>query len=578
MDLASTIVNNDKVVYNGGKGVNNMRETIKKKGLMILATTVLVLAASLVTSISTLAWAPDRETYYCDRLATKGPVFNSMLWEKDGAPWNCGGPNSAIADERQYVWMRECKATNPDDLAQDCKGSGSNPFNTESVKVEAGKTYEVSVYYHNNAPSSGNASGSSVMRDSTIKALIPSVIEAKSSVNIVAELSGSNMKVYSPDGTTVIGNRVQDNIVVSSDNTVYLRWIKDSMRIENKTIQPTKVEGGKTVVNPASVINRSAIIGVDTDGNELHGAGALFGSNALDGVVYGCTEFSGWIRFRVKAVAPGFSMKKDVAVSGSGDFKSDIVRGINVGDKVDFKISYTNTGSMNQSSITVKDVLRSGFKYVNGTAKFQRLSGSSTIAMPAPERISDDLISGGKDIVINGPFTPGAGVEVTFTAELVRPTDYKCGLNTLNNTATVVASGEKSDGAAVELNVVCTEPPKCPDGTVAPDGDLSKCPVAPKPKCTIKGKEQYDADDPRCKADELPHTGPMSIAFLAVSIAALGAGGVYWFKSRQALRTATAGAKSGGKVAVEKSAKKNAVQRTLDKVSKNVKKIVGKKK
>jgi uncharacterized protein HemX len=75
---------------------------------------------------------------------------------------------------------------------------------------------------------------------------------------------------------------------------------------------------------------------------------------------------------------------------------------------------------------------------------------------------------------------------------------------------------------------------------------------------------------------ELPKTGPLSIAFIAMSVAALGVGGTYWFKSRQTLRTATVGAKGGA--AAKQSVKKNAVQRNIDKFTKNVKKLVGKKK
>jgi len=570
-----------------------MQRIVKKKGPVAAVLSFVLLA--IIGSVSASAYAPDRKTYTCDSLASE-PVFNSMLWEVDGKPKGCGGP-IVVTDERDFTWIRECKAVNPSDLTQECKGSGSNPFNTSGVSVEAGKTYEVSVFYHNNAAASGNASGKSVMKDSKIKVLIPSVIDAKKSVNIVAELSGSNMKVHSPDGSTVIGNRVQDGVSLSSDTTVYLQWIKDSMRIDNSNIKPTKVVGGVTSVNPASVVSSAAITGTDTDGNVLKGAGALFGSNSLDGVVYGCTEYSGWIRFRVKAVAPGFTMQKDVAAHGSGDFKPDVVKGLKVGDKVDFKITYKNTGTMIQNSVKFRDSLPNGLEYVRGSAFIQRRYAPTDppTGLHGPmEAINDDVILGGKDIVVDSAVYPGESVDVVFTAKVVKQSTDKCGTNSLRNIATVNASGEKSDDAKVEFNVECAPKeckpgipegderckPKCDDGTEAPDGDLSKCPTLPpvKPKCTIAGKTQYEADDPRCKEDELPRTGPIGIAFMMVSLAALGAGGVYWFKSHQALKMATAGAKSGGKAAAKQSVKKNAVQRTFDKVSKNVKKIVSKKK
>ena len=250
-----------------------------------------------LTATSAAAWDPDRFTYASNRVADV-PVFNSMLWEPEETALN--------HDERQFVWIRECKAEDPHDLTQSGKGSGENPYDTESKNLETGKTYEVFIYYHNNASANFNDpdTGSSVMRGAKLKILLPETVKAGETEDIVGELSGDNMVVYAPDGKTVLGNKVQDNIKITSDQKLSLRYVPGSALIDNSYIKPTVTQNGVISVNPAAVLDDSFLIGVDANGNELRGDGALIGSEKLDGVVYGCSEYIGVVRFRFDAVKP----------------------------------------------------------------------------------------------------------------------------------------------------------------------------------------------------------------------------------------------------------------------------------
>lgn len=260
-----------------------------------------VLAAAFllcgVLATTGFAYAPERYTYASNRVADV-PIFNSMVWREgvDETP--------LITDERNFVWIRECKVDDPHDLTQIDKGPDSNPFKTTQMKIEAGKTYEVSVYYHNNASANHNdpETGSSVMKGAKLKVLLPDIIKAGKSVRIVGELSGDNMVVYAPDGETVLGNWVQDDVTVTADEKIELRYIPGSARIDNSNIRPTITENGATLVNPASVLDDAFLTGVDINGNKRRANGALFGSEELDGIVFGCTEHQGWIRFRFDAV------------------------------------------------------------------------------------------------------------------------------------------------------------------------------------------------------------------------------------------------------------------------------------
>ena len=83
-------------------------------------------------------------------------------------------------------------------------------------------------------------------------------------------------------------------------------------------------------------------------------------------------------------------------------------------------------------------------------------------------------------------------------------------------------------GAVVVLSLVVFS-----SGVYAGAGDDNGAPAERVP-CTMEGKEDLFVGDPECP--ELPKTGPVGIAVIAVMTGALAVGGFYFMRSRQELR------------------------------------------
>jgi hypothetical protein len=86
---------------------------------------LMVAAAVIVTPLALWAWGPERPTYTYEKPAPH-VTFNSIT------------NNPSVGDERNFVRIRE--------LANGTKFR-------DDVQLQAGKTYEVMVYYHNTAAS-----------------------------------------------------------------------------------------------------------------------------------------------------------------------------------------------------------------------------------------------------------------------------------------------------------------------------------------------------------------------------------------------------------------------------------------
>jgi uncharacterized repeat protein (TIGR01451 family)/LPXTG-motif cell wall-anchored protein len=289
-------------------------------------------------------------------------------------------------------------------------------------------------------------------------------------------------------------------------------------------------------------------------------------------MILGCTDDAGYVTLRVRAESVGFTVEKQVSEHKKEDWKKEIT--VNPGDTVDFKISYVNTGQIAQADVMIKDILpENGFlEYINGSAKLLACGFSNAIT------VSDSIVSSiGMNITQNDARNCIGGSKgwVTFSAKVVDKDKLQCGKNTLVNIGqAITANGTKNDNATVIVNVEC-EPNECKPGI--PEGD-ERCKEVVIEMCTVEGKTHLRKDDPECKTTTpvLPRTGAAGIVFVAIAVAGLGGGAVYWYKSRETLRAAMAGASGSGKAA--KSLRKNGFERTVDRAVNSVKKVFKKNK
>lgn len=488
-----------------------------KKILSLSFCTALIAAALQISGAS--AWGPERTTFTVENPADY-PTFNSIT----------NDPH--LGDERNFVRIRE---------------AGVGAF-VDSVNIVPGKTYEVQIYFHNNAKSSLNAQGKGAALNSKVKATVPSVLKKGQSADVSAEITSSNTKPA----------RVYDHSRISSPTMdVALRYIEGSAKIESN----------------------GAVNGRLLTASQLFGDGHLIGYNDLSGVLPGCFQYSGRVLFKFVADYADFNVSKTVSEFGKNAWGENVKA--NASSNVDFKIHYKNTGTTQQNNVNIKDILPKGMTLVKGTTKL------FNNALPNGKVLNDDIVtSNGINI---GDYARGAEGYITFTAKIADAKDLVCGVNTLTNTAQIrTNNGGKQDGATVTVTRNCTpqekefcqipgkthlkkDDPKCKEEKCDIPGktNLDKndpnckngenCAVPGKESlkpndpncfepCEIKGKENLKKNDPNCAQipDQLPQTGPAEAAIMIIAVVALSGAVAYYVRSRQELKTVAAETETKG--------------------------------
>lgn len=416
---------------------------------------------------SVLAWGPDRPTYTIEKPADH-VTFNSIT------------NNPQFGDERNFVLVKEA--------------SQPNSAYANEVKVEPGKKYSAYVYFHNNASSTLNSEQyqkKGIALNTKVRVATPGSLKANQRTGLTGYISADNAQ----PGT------VYDDAFMTATSDVALKYVPNSAKISSR-----------------GAVNGQVL--PDT----LFSTGALIGYDSLNGSLPGCNEFAGYIAYDFTAEQPNFEVDKVVRLSGTTQWANSITA--KPGDKVDYSVSYKNTGQIQQNNVVVKDTLPANVTYTTGSSTLR-----NTVT-PNGKGVSDNVITpNGINI---GHYAPQSTAYVNFNATLPSADKLKCGANTLRNTAVVeTENGSKSDAADVIVNIEC-KPEECKPGV--PKGD-ARCAV-----CTPTEGQVVDANG-NCVAasGSLPTTGPAETIMTIIGVGALTAGGAYWYRSRQNLKKALAG-------------------------------------
>ncbi len=367
------------------KLLEKLRRAPKQVALTALA------VAAIVTPAIAMAWGPDRATF---TIANPAPyvTFNSIT------------DNPAHGDERNFMQVKPTGAP--------------NSAYSEKVNVEAGKEYDVFVYYHNNAKTSLNASGVGIAQGAKVRAQIPAVVEGDKKAVSYIEADNANPK------------SVWDDVTFASATKLNLDYVPGSATIHSKG----KVNG-KTL--PDSIVAGGAALGYDD----------------LNGVLPGCEQFSGYVVFRVKATAekPDFTIKKEVREADKNATWAENVK-VAPGTKVNYRLTFTNTGKTDLKNVQLKDQLPAGMSIVSGSVKIMNASHPNG----APITNGDQLVANGVNI---GSYTPGSNALVVFDATVAAEKDLPCGKKTFRNVASAKPEGQnpKEDDANVETEKKCEE-------------------------------------------------------------------------------------------------------------------------
>ncbi|MBR3122210.1 DUF11 domain-containing protein [Candidatus Saccharibacteria bacterium] len=478
-------------------------------------TLLTILALSLLTAVGGSLIGVQDASALVD--TPWGPKRKTFTW-KDPAPYatfNSITDNPGVGDERNFVQMREI----------------SQQYYQDEVTLKAGKTYEVYIYYHNNAD--GHEVGKTaigIADGASVKSSFPATVKKGKRATITATIFASDTDPL----------EVWDGVYMNPTEDLYLRYIPGTATIHN---------GGK-------------LNGQNIGPDYLFGDGALLGYNKFSGILPGCNEYAGYITYRLYADAPGFKITKSIV----GDTTT-----VNPGDTVTFKVRYENTGTMDQTNVVVKDNLPEGLEYVPGSAKLynNNLTGGKSV--------NDDIIAeNGMNI---GNYAGGSGwAEVTYQA--VAKEGLTCGSVLTNKVIVSTDDGNKEAEVSVKVSGdSCVEP----DCTTNPD--LPECQPTEedcKNNPDLPGCQPTEEDcknnpnlpgcqptEENCKTNpelegckELPNTGPLEIVMAIIIIAGIGGGGYYLYRTKRTLKTAENVAKGEEKPVSDAAKEEKQVEKT----------------
>lgn len=402
---------------------------IKKIALLaiMLAASILPLA-NINKVFADDTWGPkDRATFTWDNPAPYR-TFNSIT------------DNPVIGDERNFVRVKEV---------------GTEDKYLDEVDVYPGKEYEVYIYFHNNASASLNDSGQGIADNVRLSTNLPEKLEAGQTGAIRGTISSTNTDPAS----------VWDMAFLNAKDTVYMRYAPDSA-----TIHSFGTADG-------AILDANALF--SEEGAKLAYNLANANGTSMWGMIPGCNEYAGYVTYRLKADQPEFSSTKEVSAEGKNTFADNI--NTIPGATLDFKITYKNTGTTEQKSVTVYDTLPDGVEYIPGSVQLTTSAGTTTL--------DDKLFGNG---VVIGDYQPGEEATITYKAKLSDNTEkFPCGGNTIyNNSEVATANGTITDRVRIVVDRAC----------------------------------------------ELPNTGPVEIVMAAVIVLGICGGGYYLYRTKKTLK------------------------------------------
>lgn len=353
---------------------------------------VAIVAAAIIVPIAVNAYGPtDRATF----------TF------KDPAPYvtfNSITDNPSVGDERNFVRIKEDSTTTT---------------YGEDATLLPGKTYQVMVYYHNNAKTSLNESGKGIAKDVSLRMQVPGSLAANASDTVDGFINASNANPTSVWDSANVKN--------GSNGAIAIRYVPNSA-----TVTSNGKVNGKTL--PDSFLTTGAKLGYD----------------ALDGTIPGCNQYAGYVVFKITVDQPNFNVEKEVSVDGGKTYGKTATT--TPGSTVQYRVSYQNTGTTQQDGVELSDKLPAGVSYVNGSSY---IANSKTKG--EYEKTSDGITTTGLNV---GSYAPKGNVYFKFQATVPSKEELKCGTNTFVNTARATTSGGyKEDTATVTIKKDCTPPP-----------------------------------------------------------------------------------------------------------------------
>ena len=432
-----------------------------KRRLTVAGLTAFAIAA-LVPFASSSAWGPsDRKTFTMENPADYA-TFNSIT------------NNNQIGDERNFVRVRE-------------KGVGNF---RDSAVIEAGKRYTVQIFYHNNAKSSLNATGVGIANSVRVSTGLTSwKINAANPVTVSGVINS----------TTAEPNSVWDEatLTTASASDIVLKYVDGTAKIYNAG----KVNG--------SVLSKD----IFTED------GVYIGINKLDGRIPGCSEYSGYIEYDIRADQVGAQVQKLVSKDGKNFYETvDALPG----ETLTYKVVFKNTGTLDLTNVNFHDKLPAGVTLVPGTTTLVNGANPNGLKMK-------DII--GQNGFNTGLYEPNTSATITYQVKVNADAVAKAECNSrtafVNKVFVGYDLGEINDGSTIYVKRVCEDVPDTPEEEECAEDDLD-CICSENPK-----DERCNPVTPPDDTPELPKTGTGEIALAIVAVICITTGGIYWYRSHK---------------------------------------------
>ena len=277
---------------------------------------------------------------------------------------------------------------------------------SSQADLEAGKTYEVMAYYHNNGPI--DAVGSFA------RANIPSIVDGEAKGTIVFGAENATPR------------EVWSTLTFVSERPMELRVVGNSVKLHNFE-EPVSGSTERTFDLPL----------------ELFAVGTPIGFDEMNGVLPGGNFHSGYIAFQVH-VPPKMSFNKEVQLkSDNEDEREEWSKSTNAnpGDVVRFRLHYMNIGNVNQNDVVISDVLPSELTYIlDSTIIYDPNTPDGRKAK------YDTITTAGINV---GNFAPGGYAYVVFEAKIADKEVFECEIITLENKGSVDTANGGIDSFAI---------------------------------------------------------------------------------------------------------------------------------
>lgn len=399
----------------------------------------------------------------------------------------------------------------------------------EYLALEAGKTYEVRNYYHNDAiailgnmnakagayyinnngfpdggyTDLGECGGIGTVYNTRFRIKLPeSVAAGQTNAQLGAQYTydsfhwNNDTNAYEVDG--------DGNVVLTKNDFVF-----DSLHLANLSDKDMKIvlDDATVTLHNANATDGTKLATNNTSDNDVFPedtktGGALIGSLAMDGKICACSNYSGYVSYTFHVEQANSDLVKEVSLDGE-NFSSQVEA--NPGETVTYRVRYTNNGTKDLTNVTFRDELPKGVTLVPGTTKLV------DNANPDGKILADVINTDGFNL---GLFGPGASATLTYQVKVNDNLydEFDCEI-TLENLISVTddTTGTKTSTSRIVVRKDCDTP------------DTPTTPTTPP---------------------EYPHTGPAEIITAIIAVAALAVGGTYWYRSQKDLKKASAGAKA----------------------------------